>query len=152
MTAHAIKAGYRHVDSAVAYRNEQPTVTGMLKPGIPRDQLFFTSKVPPKSVNYKDAKICVDESLKATGLDFIDLYLLHAPFGGVEARLGAWKALVEAVDEGKVRSIGVSNYGVQHLDELEKWQKVSSVAGKLLTVPCNAHQCHRSNRKARPAC
>lgn len=96
----------------------------MLKAGIPRDQLFFTSKVPPKKINYKDARACVDESLQKTGLDYIDLYLLHAPYGGREGRLGAWKALVEAVEEGKVKSIGVSNYGVHHLDELEQWQKV----------------------------
>lgn len=96
----------------------------MIKAGVPRDQLFFTSKVPPKSINYNDAKACVDESLRKTGLDYIDLYLLHAPFGGREGRIGAWQALVEAVNAGKVRSIGVSNYGVHHLEELEEWQKV----------------------------
>jgi diketogulonate reductase-like aldo/keto reductase len=91
----------------------------MKKAGIPRDQLFFTSKVPPRSINYTDAAKCVDETLRKTGLDYIDLYLLHAPYGGKQGRLGAWKALVEAVDAGKVRSIGVSNFGVHHLDELE---------------------------------
>lgn len=138
VTAHAISVGYRHVDSATVYRNEQPSAAGMLKGGIPREQLFFTSKVPPKSINYKDAKACVDESLKKTGLDYIDLYLLHAPYGGREGRLGAWKALVEAVAEGKVRSIGVSNYGVHHLDELEQWQKVRVVGciGCLKTDEC----------------
>ncbi|KAK5011974.1 hypothetical protein LTR39_004376 [Cryomyces antarcticus] len=87
--------------------------------GLPRSSLFFTSKVPPKSVNYTGAKSCVDATLAATGLDYVDLYLLHAPYGGREARLGAWTALTEAVTAGKVRSIGVSNYGVHHLDELE---------------------------------
>jgi diketogulonate reductase-like aldo/keto reductase len=96
----------------------------MLAAGVPREQLYFTSKVPPKSINYEDAKKCVDESLKKTGLEYIDLYLLHAPYGGKEGRLGAWKALVDAVKDGKVRSIGVSNYGVHHLEELERWQKV----------------------------
>ena len=94
-----------------------------MKAKIPRDQLFYTSKVPPKSVNYDDAKRCVDESLTATGLEYIDLYLIHAPYGGKEGRLGAWKALSEAVEAGKVRSIGVSNYGVHHLDELEAYIK-----------------------------
>ena len=96
------------------------------KGSIPRDQLFYTSKVPPKSINYKDAKACVEDSLKLTGLDYIDLYLLHAPYGKRDGRLGAWKALVESVQEGKVRSIGVSNYGVHHLQELEDWQKVGT--------------------------
>ncbi|KAK3676630.1 hypothetical protein LTR78_003404 [Recurvomyces mirabilis] len=123
VTKHAIRSGYRHVDSATVYRNEAPSAKGMLAAGLSRKDLFYTSKVPPKDINYKDAKACVDESLKKTGLEYIDLYLLHAPYGGKEGRLGAWRALVEAVDEGKVRSIGVSNYGVQHLDELEEWQK-----------------------------
>lgn len=98
----------------------------MLKSGIPREQLYFTSKVPPREISYEGAKKCVDESLKQTGLDYIDLYLLHAPYGGKENRIGAWQALVEAVQAGKVKSIGVSNYGVHHLDELEKWQKSQS--------------------------
>lgn len=123
VTAHAVKSGYRHADSAAAYRNEQPTAAGLLKAGLPRSELFFTSKVPPKAINYDAAKAVVDESLKLTGLEYIDLYLLHAPYGGKENRLGAWKALVEAVEAGKVRSIGVSNYGVHHLEELEEWIK-----------------------------
>lgn len=123
VTLHAMKSGYRHVDSAVAYRNEAPSSAGMLKAHLPRDQLFYTSKVPPKSINYEEAKQCVDESLAQTGLEYIDLYLLHCPYGGKANRLGAWKALTEAVDAGKVRSIGVSNYGVHHLEELEAYIK-----------------------------
>jgi diketogulonate reductase-like aldo/keto reductase len=69
VTDHAIKTGYRHVDSATVYRNEEPSSKGMLKSGVPRDQLFFTSKVPPRDVNYKGAKKCVDESLKKTGYE-----------------------------------------------------------------------------------
>ncbi|PNS13927.1 hypothetical protein CAC42_1418 [Sphaceloma murrayae] len=131
VTAHAIRNGYRHVDSAAAYRNEEQSSKGMLSGGIPREKLFFTSKVPPKSINYQDAKQCIDESLQKTGLDYIDLYLLHAPYGGKAGRLGAWKALVEAVEAGKVRSIGVSNYGVHHLEELEEYiQETDAREGK----------------------
>lgn len=79
--------------------------------------------MPPRSINYADAAKCVDESLRKTGLGYVDLYLLHAPYGGKQGRLGAWKALVEAVEAGKVRSIGVSNFGVHHLDELEQGMK-----------------------------
>lgn len=134
MTDHAIRTGYRHVDSATVYRNEEPSAKGMLKSGVPRDQLFFTSKVPPRDVNYQGAKKCVDESLKKTGLDYIDLYLLHAPYGGKDGRIGAWQALVESVDAGKVKSIGVSNYGVHHLQELEDWQKVGISANTAMLL------------------
>ncbi|ORY08067.1 NADP-dependent oxidoreductase domain-containing protein [Clohesyomyces aquaticus] len=120
---HAIKVGYRHVDSAVAYRNEAPSAEGMKKSGIPRDQLFFTTKIPPAQMTYENSKKHIESSLKATGFDYVDLYLIHAPYGGKENRIGAWKALVEGVEAGKIRSIGVSNYGVHHLDELEAWIK-----------------------------
>ncbi|KAE8550363.1 hypothetical protein EYB25_006589 [Talaromyces marneffei] len=120
----ALKAGYRHIDSAAFYQNEAACADGIIKSGIPREEVFFTTKVPPQAISYEGAKESVKRSLgKAGQLKYIDLVLLHAPFGGKEGRLGAWKALVEAVEAGTVRSIGVSNYGVQHLDELEKYIK-----------------------------
>jgi len=76
--------------------------------------------VPTSALSYRGAKEQVDKTLALTGLAYIDLMLLHAPYGGSANRKGAWKALVEAVEAGKVRSIGVSNYGVHHLDELER--------------------------------
>ena len=120
---HAIQSGYRHVDSAVAYRNEAPSAEGMKTSGIPREQLFFTTKIPPMKMSYESSKQHIENSLKETGFDYVDLYLLHSPYGGKEARIGAWKALVEGVEAGKIRSIGVSNYGVHHLDELEEYIK-----------------------------
>jgi len=131
VTSHALKTGYRHVDSAVVYRNEAPCSAAIKKSGIPREQIFFTSKVPPKSVSYDAAKTEIEESLKRTGLDYIDLYLIHAPYGGKEGRIGAWRALVEAQQAGKIRSLGVSNYGVHHLQELEQYiLSVESKEGK----------------------
>jgi diketogulonate reductase-like aldo/keto reductase len=120
---HALKSGYRHVDSAVAYRNEAPSAEGMKASGISRDELFFTTKVPPKDMRYDTAKEHIENTLKITGFEYVDLYLLHSPYGGKENRIGAWKALVEGVQAGKIRSIGVSNYGVHHLEELEAWIK-----------------------------
>lgn len=121
----ALKAGYRHIDSAAFYRNERACAEGIVKSGIPREEIFFTTKVPPQAISYEGAKDSLKKSLGEVGqqLKYIDLVLLHAPYGGKEGRLGAWKALVEAVEEGTVRSIGVSNYGVHHLDELETYIK-----------------------------
>jgi diketogulonate reductase-like aldo/keto reductase len=105
------------------YKNEEPSAAVIKKSSIPRSQIFFTSKIPPRTLSYENAKAQIDASLKLTGFDYIDLMLLHAPFGGRENRKGAWKALVEAQEVGKIRSIGVSNYGVHHLDELEIYIK-----------------------------
>lgn len=120
---HAFKTGYRHVDSAIAYGNEAPSADGIKKSGLAREDVFFTTKIPPNSMSYKGAKAEVESSLKKTGFDYIDLFLIHTPMGGKQGRLGAWKALVEGVEAGKIRSIGVSNFGVHHLDELEEYIK-----------------------------
>ncbi|KAF4775341.1 aldo/keto reductase [Colletotrichum scovillei] len=118
VTTEALRVGYRHVDSAASYKNEAgagAAIRGVKD--IPRSDVFFTSKV--RYINYDDAEDQVRETLEKTGLDYIDLMLLHCPYGGSEGRKGAWKALVEAQEAGLVKSIGVSNYGVHHLDELE---------------------------------
>ncbi|KAI1317570.1 2,5-diketo-D-gluconic acid reductase A [Xylariaceae sp. FL0255] len=117
----AFKAGYRHVDSAAAYRNEGGSGEAIRESGLPRSSIFFTSKIPTRSIRggYEAVKEQIDLSVKTADVEYIDLMLLHAPYGGSANRKAAWKALVEAVEEGKVRSIGVSNYGVHHLDELE---------------------------------
>ncbi|OAA66821.1 aldo-keto reductase [Niveomyces insectorum RCEF 264] len=116
----AFDAGYRHIDDAASYLNEAGAGAAIRSSGIPRDQIFFTSKVPRTAISYDGAKAQVATTLRETGLDYIDLMLLHAPFGGSANRKGAWRALVEAVEAGQVRSIGVSNYGVHHLDELRQ--------------------------------
>ncbi|KAI2612040.1 aldo-keto reductase [Hypoxylon fragiforme] len=116
----AFKAGYRHIDSAAAYRNEAGCGDAMRSSKLPRSEIFFTSKIPPKEIGYEKTKQQIETSLKTSGLDYIDLMLIHAPYGGSKARKDSWKALVEAVEEGKIRSIGISNYGIHHLDELEK--------------------------------
>lgn len=120
IVAEAVKIGYRHVDSAAVYRNEGPSAAGLISSSLPRSSVFFTSKVTPGQMSCDAAKSCIAETLRLTGLEYIDLYLLHAPYGGKKGRLGAWRALVEARRDGKVKSIGVSNYGVRHLEELEK--------------------------------
>jgi diketogulonate reductase-like aldo/keto reductase len=111
------------IDSAATYRNEAPCGAAISKSGIPRSEVFFTSKIPPRNLSYERTKKQVETTLEVTGFDYIDLLLIHAPYGGREGLKGAWKALLEAQDAGKVRSLGISNYGVHHLDEMEVYMK-----------------------------
>lgn len=121
VVSHAFKSGYRHVDSARVYRNEKPCAEAMRKSGLKREDIFFTSKIGPREMGYENAQKAITTSFQDTGLDYIDLYLIHAPYGGKTARCGTWRALSEAQKAGKIRSIGVSNYGVHHLDELKEY-------------------------------
>lgn len=115
----------KQIDSAASYRNQGPSATSIPASGVPRSEVFFTTKIPIREhpLGYANAHKLVDAALEQTQLDYLDLVLIHAPYGGPENRKGAWKALVECVDSGKVRSIGVSNYGLQHLTELETYIK-----------------------------
>ncbi|KAB8216489.1 NADP-dependent oxidoreductase domain-containing protein [Aspergillus novoparasiticus] len=109
------------VDSAIMYRNEKACGRAIAKSGLDRSQIFFTTKIPPGSMGYERTKRAVESSLREAGVEYFDLILIHAPYGGKEDRLGSWKALVEAQKAGKTKSIGVSNYGIHHLDELEEY-------------------------------
>ena len=104
--ANALKLGYRHIDTAAAYFNEQEVGKAIKDSGIPRDQIWVTSKMWLQDYAYEDAKKAIDTSLEKLGLDYMDLYLLHQPYGKVDE---AWRALEEAQKAGKIRSIGVSN-------------------------------------------
>jgi diketogulonate reductase-like aldo/keto reductase len=122
VVTHALRNGYRQIDSAAAYRNEGACGAAILASSstIPRSDIFFTSKIPPKCQTYEAARDVIASSLAETGLGYVDLYLIHAPFGGAEGRLGVWRALREAQIRGEVRSIGVSNFGVKVLEEFER--------------------------------
>lgn len=116
----ALNAGYRHVDSAVMYRNEKPCGEAIRKSGIPREEVFFTSKIYGRNHDYDAAKKQIQQTVDAAGLGYVDCILIHAPHGGPAVRKAAWKALVEAQEKGLTKSIGVSNYGVHHLEELQQ--------------------------------
>ena len=102
----ALEVGYRHIDTATAYYNEEEVGNAVRDSGIPREEIFITSKLWVSHFGYERAKAGIERSLKKLGMDYMDLYLLHQPYGDVA---GAWKALEEAKAEGKIRSIGVSN-------------------------------------------
>lgn len=102
----ALKAGYRHIDTAAAYFNESDVGKAVKDSGIPREEIFITSKLWLQDYGYEAARKGLETSLEKLGLDYVDLYLLHQPYGYVA---GAWKALEEAKKEGRIKSIGVSN-------------------------------------------
>lgn len=108
-TLAALKAGYRHIDTAAGYMNESDVGKAVKDSGIDRKEIFITSKLWLQDYGYENAKKGIENSLKALGTDYIDLYLLHQPYGDY---LGAWKALEEAYQEGKLRAIGISNITV----------------------------------------
>ena len=102
----ALDAGYRHIDTATAYYNEEEVGNAVRDSGIPREEVFITSKLWVSHFGYERGKLGVERTLRKLGMDYVDLYLLHQPYGDVA---GAWKALEEAKADGKIRSIGVSN-------------------------------------------
>lgn len=111
----AIDSGYRLIDTAAAYHNEEAVGAAIKKSGVAREKLFITSKLWVSDASYKRAKKGIETSLNKLGLDYIDLYLLHQPYGDV---IGAWKALEEAYHAGKIRAIGVSNFYADQLKNL----------------------------------
>lgn len=127
----ALKVGYRHFDSAVLYRNELEVGAGIMRwieedpANNKREDVFYTTKLWNSENGYLNAKTAIARCLqKVSGLKYIDLMLIHSPLEGSRKRLETWKALQEAVDEGTVKSIGVSNYGVHHIEELLSWPEL----------------------------
>lgn len=111
----ALGVGYRMIDTAQAYHNEEGVGAAVRKSGIPREELFLVSKVWISNYGYEKAKASIDESLRKLGTDYIDLMLLHQPFCD---RYGAYRALEAAYREGKLRAIGVSNFYPDHFIDL----------------------------------
>ena len=111
----ALEVGYRMIDTAQAYHNEEGVGAAVAKSGIPRNELFLVSKIWISNYGYEKAKASIDESLRKLGTEYLDLMLLHQPFCD---RYGAYRALEEAYREGKLRSIGVSNFYPDHLVDL----------------------------------
>ncbi len=109
----ALSLGIRHIDTAVAYFNEEEVGRAVKDSGLPREEIFITSKLWLQDYGYEAAKKAIALSLKKLDTDYIDLYLMHQPYGEVEALAGAWKAMEEAKAAGKIRSIGVSNMTVK---------------------------------------
>jgi len=128
----ALAAGYRLIDTATAYQNEAAVGRAIQKSGLNRDDLFITSKLWVSDFTYDRAKKGIDASLERLGLDYLDLYLLHQPYGDV---MGAWRALEEAYHAGKIRAIGVSNFYADQLKNLELTMTVKPVVNQIEVNP-----------------
>ncbi len=111
----ALDAGYRSIDTATAYRNEAEVGRALRDSGVDRSAVFVTTKLPPERAGQEAAVL--DESLRALGLEHVDLWLIHWPPGG-RAAVATWEAFLAAREAGKVRAVGVSNYDLIQLDEL----------------------------------
>jgi diketogulonate reductase-like aldo/keto reductase len=111
----ALQTGYRHIDTAAAYRNEAGVGQAIHASGLDREEVFVTTKCPNPSHGYDEARNALRASLERLGLDFVDLYLIHWPLPAKDRYVETWKAFVEMQAEGLTRSIGVSNFQADHL-------------------------------------
>lgn len=128
----AIASGYRLIDTAAAYHNEAVVGRAIKRSGVAREDLFITSKLWVSDASYERAKKGIDQSLQNIGVDYLDLYLLHQPFGDV---IGAWRALEEAYKAGKIRAIGVSNFYADQLKNLILSTNVKPVINQIEVNP-----------------
>lgn len=129
----AIAAGYRHIDTANAYFNEVAVGKAVRECGVPREELFVTSKLFPQSYPYEQCRQDIDATLERLGLDYLDLLLFHQPYGDY-AR--GWKAMEEAVRAGKVRSIGLSNFPMHKIQQI---LDVAEIEPAVLQVEINPY-------------
>jgi diketogulonate reductase-like aldo/keto reductase len=127
----ALELGYRHLDTATMYRNEAEVGQALRDSGVPRDEVFVTTKLPPGSADRPDATL--DASLRALGVDAVDLWLVHWPPGGPGVEL--WRRFVAARDDGRARAIGVSNYSLEQLDVLTAEVGVTPAVNQIRWAP-----------------
>ncbi|MGW1706204.1 aldo/keto reductase [Streptomyces sp. NPDC002206] len=118
--AGALGLGCRLVDTALNYRNETGTGRGIARSGVPREDVFVTTKVPGRHHGYEKTLASFEESRRNLGLDYVDLYLIHWPLPRVDLYVDTWKAMIQLRKDGLVRSIGVSNFTAAHVERLEQ--------------------------------
>jgi diketogulonate reductase-like aldo/keto reductase len=129
----ALEAGYRHIDTAAVYGNEAPVGAAIQESGIPRDQIFVTTKLWNSDHGYDKSMRALEASLRRLHLDYVDLYLVHWPVPGL--RLESWRGLEQLWSEKRARAIGVSNFLAPHLQELSGVAKVLPAVNQLELTP-----------------
>lgn len=130
----AIQVGYRHIDTAASYLNEEAVGRGIRRSGVPREELFVTSKLWIQGNGYEGTKAALGRSLKRLQLEYLDLYLIHQPFGDV---YGEWRAMEEAYRGGSVKAIGVANFHPDRLMDLMIHNKVVPAVNQIEVNPFN---------------
>lgn len=128
----AIQTGYTHIDTAASYQNEEAVGRGIKLSGVEREKLFITTKLWIQSDGYENAKKAFENSLRKLQLDYIDLYLIHQPFGDV---YGEWRAMEELYQQGKIRAIGVSNFYPDRITDLMIHNKITPAVNQIEVNP-----------------
>lgn len=128
----ALKAGYRSIDTAQIYGNEKAVGDAIIESGIPRDELFITTKLWISDYGYEKAKKAFETSLEKLQLKYLDLYLLHQPYSDV---FSSWKALEELYKDGKIKAIGVSNFHPDRLIDLLSFNEIKPAVNQIETNP-----------------
>lgn len=137
----ALEAGYRHIDTAQGYENEEEVGEALKESGVPREEIFLTTKLHNKKHGYDNTKKAIEDSLKKLDTDYIDLMLIHWPNpihfrdNWKEANAQSWKAMEEAVAKGKIKSLGVSNFQGHHLDALLETANIKPAVNQILLNP-----------------
>lgn len=124
----ALKVGYRHIDTAQAYNNEEEVGLAIEKSGVPREKIFLTTKVWIDNYGYENTKKSIEVSLKKLRTDYIDLVLLHQP---VSDTYGSWRALEELYEEGKIRAIGISNFYADRMVDFASFNKIKPMVNQV---------------------
>lgn len=130
----AIQAGYRLIDTAASYLNEEAVGRAIKSSGVPREELFVTTKLWIQDAGYESTKKAFEKSLKRLQLEYLDLYLIHQPFGDV---YGSWRAMEELNREGKIKAIGVSNFQPDRIMDLILHNEVVPAVNQIETHPFN---------------
>ena len=128
----ALMAGYRLIDTAAVYKNEEAVGKAVIKSGIPREELFITTKLWIQDTGYENTKRAFEKSLKRLQTDYLDLYLIHQPFGDIYS---SWRAMEDLYNEGKIRAIGVSNFLPDRLLDLILHNKITPAVNQVETHP-----------------
>lgn len=128
----AVESGYRLIDTAASYMNEEAVGKAIKKSGVPREELFITTKLWVQDAGYENTQKAFERSLQKLQLDYLDLYLIHQPYSDVH---GSWRAMEELYEAGKIRAIGVSNFQPDRVMDLISYNKISPMVNQIETHP-----------------